>query len=170
MTLYDDAEQIRKRSDRKYGDEGKLFDSILSDVKNIPKCDDNSPRVVLDMITIIEKAYWDIRFLSMEQEICNSTVVSLIEQILPKSIEDELLKIVTGEDRIAVGRDKFPHLLKLLIRHKEKVEYTFSDMRCIESKQADVLLADRRKHKCWIHTESGAVKSSKANQLMKNYS
>ena len=38
-TLGDNAEQIWKRLDQKYGDESKLVDSILSDVKNIPKCD-----------------------------------------------------------------------------------------------------------------------------------
>ena len=131
-TLGDDAEQIWKRLDRKYGDECRLVDSILSDVKKIPICDDDFPRVVLDMITIIEKAYRDLCYLSMEQEISNSAIVSLIEQILPKSIEDEWLKLVTGEDRIVVGRDKFPHLLKLLIRHKEKIEYKCSDIRYIE--------------------------------------
>ena len=49
------------------------------------------------MIVIVERAYRDLTYLAMEQEISNSTIVSLIEQKLSKSIEDDWLKLVTGE-------------------------------------------------------------------------
>ena len=60
------------------------------------------------MILVIERAYRDLTCLAMEQEISNATIVSLIEQKLPKCIEDDWLAIVTGGNRITVGRDKFP--------------------------------------------------------------
>ena len=156
-TLGDDAKEIWKRLDHKYGDEGKLVDSIMSDVKNITKCNDDCPTEIIAMIVTIERAHRDLFFLRMEQEISNSTIVSIIEQRLPKSIEDDWLDVVTGENRISVGRDKFPQLLKLLLRHKERLEYKLSDVRSTELKTVGVHAADVRSGRralCWIHTES----------------
>ena len=92
----DDAEEIWKRLDKKYGDEGKLVDSFMKDVKQIKECDDSSPEGIIKMILVIERAYRDLTCLAMEQEISNAPIVSLIEQKLPKCIEDDWLA-VTGE-------------------------------------------------------------------------
>ena len=75
------------------------------------------------MITVIERAYRDLSYLSMEKEISNSTIVSFIEQRLPRIMENEWLSIITGENRMAVGCDKFPTLYKLLLKHKARIEY-----------------------------------------------
>ena len=55
----DDAEEIWKKLDKKYGDEGKLVDSIMKDVKQIKKCDHSSPEGNIEMILIIGRAYRD---------------------------------------------------------------------------------------------------------------
>ena len=119
--LGENADEIWKRLDRKYGDEGKLVDSIMTEVKNLSKCMDDDPKGIISMITIIERAYRDISYLSMEQEISNSTIASFFEQRLPQIIENEWLSIVTGENRMIVGRDKFPTLYKLLLKHKARI-------------------------------------------------
>ena len=156
LTAGDDVTEIWRRLDKKYGDEGKLVDDILKDVKQLQKCGDDNPRRIIDMIVTIERAHRDLKYMSRESEISNSTIVSLIEQKLPKSIEDDWLKIVTGEDRITIGKDKFPRLLKLLLSFKERLEYKFSDLRLEEEEiEDDVHHADSRpaRNNCWIHAE-----------------
>ena len=66
------------------------------------------------MIETIEKAERDLRCLGMEKEINNSTIVSMIGEILPLDISDKWLDVVTGPDRESITRNKFPALLKLL--------------------------------------------------------
>ena len=82
----------------------------MTEVKHLSKCMDDDPKGIISMITIIERAYRDVSFLFMEQEINNSTIVSFIEQRLPQIIENEWSSIVTGENGMVVGRDKFPTL------------------------------------------------------------
>ena len=137
LALGDNVEAIWSRLDCKYGDQGKLIDSIMAEVKHTKRCKDNNPKGVIEMITIIEMACRDLSILSMEREMSNSTIVSLIEEKLPKDLEDDWLEIVTGEDRTSIAKNKFPHLLKLLTKHKEKLEYKFSELRYLETKSAD---------------------------------
>ena len=129
LSAGDDATEIWRRLDSKYGDEGKLVDDIMKDIKLLQKCNDNQPKGIITMITTVERAYRDLKYMSRESEISNATIVSLIEQKLPKSIEDDWLKVVTGEHRSVVARDKFPQLLKVLLSFKERLEYKFSELR-----------------------------------------
>ena len=46
----------------------------------------------------------------------------MLEEKLPRKIEDDWLEIVTGENAIDIDRDKFLTLLKLLLRHKSMIE------------------------------------------------
>ena len=109
-SLGDNAAKIWNHLDSKYGDSSKLIDSIMADVKNIMKCSDDNPSETLAMINTIERAERDLTALGMEQEISNSTIVSLIEQTLPSSIEDDWLDVVTGNEpgKEEIRKNKFP--------------------------------------------------------------
>ena len=157
-SLGDDAAKIWEHLDSKYGDPCKLVDSIMADVKNISKCSDDSPSEILSMINTIERAERDLRALDMQQEISNSTIVSLIEQTLPKSIEDDWLDVVTGsgEEADAIRKNKFPELLKVLQKHKKKIEYKMSDIRNTDMLSGGVhnAFGTVKRSTCWIHPES----------------
>ena len=132
LAVGDNASAIWERLDNKYGDEGKLLDSIMAEVKRMKRCNDDNPKGIVEMITIIERSYRDLSRLAMEQEMSNSTIVSLIEEKLLRSIEDDWLDMVTGEQRLTIGRDKFPQLLRLLKKHKEKLEYKYPELRYVK--------------------------------------
>lgn len=162
-SLGDDIDQIWKRLDSKYGDEGKLVDSIMSDIKCLGENRCQSPTQTLQMIKVIERAHRDLKRLGMEKEISNSTIVGMIEKVLPKDIEDEWIKIVTGEQRSDVGRDKFPALLQLLLKFKERIEYRLSDLRVGTPVKGCVNTASREEQQnpgteskawCWLHPSS----------------
>ena len=63
-----------------------------------------------------------------------------MEQDLPKGMEDDWLEIVTGENKGMVGKDKFLQIFCYC--HKERLEYTFSEMRYQESKVEEVYAGD----------------------------
>ena len=58
--LGDDIDKIWERLDRKYGDKGKLVDSIMSDIRNMNKCIDGEESHILKFINIVEKADIDL--------------------------------------------------------------------------------------------------------------
>ena len=90
----------------------------MSDVKAISPCDDSQPAEILNMINMIERADRDLSALGRSEEMNNSTIVSLIESIIPKSIENDWLDVVSGREKENI-RIKFPELPKVLPKHKE---------------------------------------------------
>ena len=163
-TLCDDINAIWERLDRKYGDEGKLIDQIMADIKSMKRTN-HTPADVLKMINTIEKAHHDLTLLGKEKEISNVTIVAMIEERLPPDIESEWVKLVAGTHRESIGQDKFPHLLKLLLEVKQRIEHKDADIRKAEhkGKTHPSLLArlnddrnsERRKYSwCWLHPDA----------------
>lgn len=159
----DSIEEIWKRLDKRYGDEGKLIDSIMFDIKRLKVCRNIEDTLIL--IETLEKAHRDLQILGMEKEISNSTIVSMVEERLPEDIMEKWVEIVTGDDRINIGRDKFPALMKLLLQFKERIEYRRSGMRKSDQRKI-VNVADGRLKReinhdmgskrpwCWLHPNS----------------
>ena len=153
--LGENMEQIWKRLDKKYGDQGKLADAIISEIKKLGKSVDEDPRGTPEMINIIERVHRDLKSMGLEKEISNSTIVSMIEERLPEAIEKEWIKTVTNKLRPEIIKDKFPALLDLLLEFRERIEYKFSDLRSGSSEMGHTLLANRgikeEKPPCWMH-------------------
>ena len=149
--LGEDIDRIWERLDKKYGDEGKLVDAIMSKIKRLRKSADRDPKGTLDMINIIERAYRDLKSLGLEKEISNSTIVSMMEEKLPEAIEKEWIKIA----KTGITRDTFPALLDLLLEFRERIEYKFCDLRAGTSLVGNTLLVDsatrEEKPQCWVH-------------------
>ena len=126
--LGEEADALWRRLDKKYGDVGKIVESIMSDIKHMKKCD-GSPQKTIKMINMIEKSYRDLQYLKRESEMNNSTIVSMIEEKLPDDITLEWVKFVTGDKKTEVEMEKFSHLLELLIKFRERIEYKHSTLR-----------------------------------------
>ena len=104
----------------------------------MPTCNNSDHQRVLEMINTIEKAHRDVKRLDLEKEISNSTIISIIEERLPKDIQIEWIRIVTGDKRDEISRDKFPSLLKLLLTGRERTEYKRSVIRFLSAKKGKV--------------------------------
>ena len=124
--LDDDCESIWQRLDEKYGNESKLIDLLMHDMKRLRINRDDYNVDALKLINTVEKAHCDLKAMDREGEISNAAVVAMLEEKLPKKIDD-WLEIVTGER--ACDIDKFPSLLKLLLKHKGIIEYKTSSIR-----------------------------------------
>ena len=78
---------------------------------------------------MIERVQIDLKSLGLEKEISNSTIASMIEEMLPEPNEKELIKIVTSTTQPGIAKDHFPTLLNLLLEFRERTEYKFCDLR-----------------------------------------
>lgn len=82
--LGDDVDKIWDRLDKKYGDQCKLVDAIMTDIKLIKTTSANDDGSTLHMINVIERAHRDLVHMGMEKEINNSTIISMIEERMSK--------------------------------------------------------------------------------------
>ena len=164
VNLGEEADALWRRLDKKYGDVGKIVESIMSDIKNMKKCD-GSPQKTIKMINMIEKSYRDLQYLKKESKMNNSTIVSMIEEKLPDDITLEWVKLVTGDKKTEVEMEKFSHLLELLIKFRERIEYKHSTLRnglvtkyqeytYSIQKNSGVADNNNRKPWCWLHPDA----------------
>ena len=65
----------------------------------------------------------------MESEICNSTIVSLIEEKLPSNVKANWCLEVSDKESKVNERNKFLQLLEFLLKHKRAIEYGSNDLR-----------------------------------------
>ena len=164
-TLGDDLKDIWDRLDKKYGDQGKLIDATMSEVNEMPFFEDDDEQGILLMINTIEEPHRDLLLLGIDSEISNSTIVSMTEQKMPKEMKREWIKIVIGEKRMEIAKDKFPSLVKLVIHFRERLEYEMSNIRGDIPHKGKVNFNEGRlqgnkptesnKQRCWIHLTNG---------------
>lgn len=61
----------------------------MSEIKKLKKSVDADVKGMLEMVNVIKKAQIDLKSLDLENEISNSTIISMIEEKLPEPIEKE---------------------------------------------------------------------------------
>ena len=116
----EDYHKILSRLDKVYGDPGKLIDAIMFEIKALSS-GNNSQSTTLQMIKTVEKAHRDLVQLDAEGELCNSTILSIIEQRMPTTMKQEWVKEVAGKGLDSKG--KFIALMKFLENWKDRLEY-----------------------------------------------
>ena len=157
-SLGDNINEIWARLDRRFGNQSRLIDVILSDVKNIDYCGDND-ELTLKMIKTIERAYCDLKLMNKVSEMNNTTIMSTIEEKMPVEMAKEWLKIVTKTD---VNPDnKFELLRKLMDEWRNQIEYKLanirkiSEKRCLSNHMGSQFPNNGKRSKCWLHKMNG---------------
>lgn len=157
--LDDDLETLWKSLDKKYGNSGKLVDSILADLTKMPRGDGKN---TLQMIKTVEKAYGDLSRMNRSGEMKNGTILSVIERKLPEEIRCEWIKIIADQMEDEDSEERFDLLFKLLQNWKVRLEYDTAIIRKVPEKKSITNHAsvgksvkDKGKRtdreKCWIH-------------------
>ena len=101
----EDAKEIWERLDKKYGDKYKLVDAIMAEIKGM-KANNEQAEQKLKMISTIERAHRDLTYLKKENEMNNAIIISIIEEKMPDEMKQEWIKLVNGERRGEIRRDK----------------------------------------------------------------
>ena len=161
----DDPNQMWERLDDRYGRSSKLVDAIMNEIKQLKVVPDRNSAKFIDLVNTIERCYLDLVRINMQAEICNSTIVSLIEERLPDTVKSMwCLKVTDNETSINEG-NKFPEMLEFMIKHKKAIEYGSSNLRSDQTAHVGVHMMsqvaredrarnDPRKEWCWLHSTS----------------
>ena len=128
-SIDDNLEQMIERLKDKFGEPSKLADVIMNDIKQVRAVSEGDDKAFVKFVTLIENSFNDLARIEMDQEISNSSIVSLIEERLPKSIKNQWCLVMVDEEIAVDKRNKFPELIKFLIKQKRAVEYGTSDLR-----------------------------------------
>ena len=91
-----------KRLDEKYGKPSKLADVVMYDIKKLRAVREGDDKRFIDLVDIVEKGYRDLLRVEIEQQISNTSTVSIIEEKLPY---------------------KLPYLVHFLLEQKRIIEY-----------------------------------------------
>ena len=125
----DDLNEMWTRLDERYGRSSKIVDAIMLDIKQLKPVLDGDGSKFVDLVDTIERCYRDLSCIKMESEICNSTIVSLIEERLPATIKSMWCLEVSDQKTKINDRNKFPEMLEFMLKHKRAIEYGSSDLR-----------------------------------------
>ena len=130
----DDIDKMLERLKQKFGHKSKLADVIMNDIKHMRQINDNDEKGFIKMVNLIENSYNDLEKIGMEQAIANSTIVSMIEEKLPKMIKSqwcvEIIKVSIHEN------NKFTSILEFLLMHKNAIEYGSNELRLSTSQRS----------------------------------
>ena len=161
----DDAERMWARLDEKYGDESRLIDNIMADLKKFKRKAERDSDLTR-LVEIVERAERDLKRLGKEHELNNTTIVSLIEEKLPEQELREWIKLVTGEERKTITANKFAYLLQFLSGIKRRIEYKQSDIRysSSSSNSSDRSITGMAHHLENKYLEDGAKKPGSSSR------
>ena len=157
--MSDDLKEMWRRLEERYGDEGKIVEIVLNDIKHYKPVRENEERRLLNFIDIIEKADLELKYLGRESEIKNSTIISIIEEKLPDELRRKWIERIYDKESTIDKRDKFPGYLKFLLERKMVIEYEINlTKRTRDDIKGNVKMtiskneeADFSKNKCLLH-------------------
>ena len=122
-----DLDAMWERLDQVYGRLSKLVDVVMFEIKSVQPIKDGDNQTLLKFIDLVEKGYEDLKKMKAENEMSNATIVSLIEERLPKLIRREWSLTVIQENSKEVNQ--FSALLDFLIAQRRAIEYEIMDIR-----------------------------------------
>ena len=168
----DDLDEMWMRLDDKYGRSSKIVDAIMYDIKLLKPVTENNATRFVEFVNTIERCHRDLQRINMESEICNSTIVSLIEERLPGTIKSAWCLEVSEKDTQIDDTNKFPKILDFLLKHKRAIEYGSNDLRSVKTvnfalhlsqtssqEQSESEKTPKTTHEdtrcwCWLHSTS----------------
>ena len=125
----DDVTKMWERLDGKYGKTSTLTDVIMNQIKKFKTIRDENDKRFFEFVDIIERGHRDLERMNVEYELSNTTVISIIEEKLPRVIRREWSREVNEEDSNVEGSNKFKSLLKFLLEQKRILDYDSADVR-----------------------------------------
>ena len=128
-------EQIMAKLEEVYGDPRKLVDIVINDLKSLTVVADNDNIGFINTVTVIERCHLDLQKVSLDKEMNNVTIVSMIEKFLPKSVKRDWILL---SDAIVDKTDLFLKLLKFLLKEKRVIEYSNDNVRNANSEKNNV--------------------------------
>ena len=108
------------RLDEKFGDNCKLVDTVLCDLKSIKPINEGDIKGFVRMVEKFERCWLDMRRMNLEREMNTVNMVSFVERIMPGTQRREW---VIWSEKYRNSTDLFEKLMEFLLREKRVLEY-----------------------------------------------
>ena len=125
----DKIEDIWSRLEDRYGRVSLITRAILFDIKQLSSIQEGEGSKFVELVNIVEKCHHDLESIDMETELSNSTMCGAIEDKLPPTLKLMWSLDVSAKDSKVDERNKFPHLLEFLLKHRRAIEYSSTDVK-----------------------------------------
>ena len=109
-----------------YGNPCKVTDSIVQDIKGLEIIPEGDTQKLINSINVIERGWLDMCKLKLEKELNTTSMVTLVESILPKKLFHDWVKL---SERLVDKSSLFKNLLDFLLEEKRICEYMNCDIR-----------------------------------------
>ena len=86
--IEDNYSEMFKRLDAKYGEPRKL-DAIVFNIQKLKPVPEGDSRKFINMVDVIERNWLELQRLGMQQEMNTTTMVTMIEKLLPRTQQRE---------------------------------------------------------------------------------
>ena len=138
------------RLQTEYGNPCKVTDSIIKDIKDLGVILEGDHEKFVFSVNVLERAWLDMSKLNLQSEMNTTSMVTLVEGILPRRLLHDWVKVSESVDDKSV---LFERLLEFLLQEKRICQYMASDDRSNKVKshngKSDIKLSS--------HTLSGDV-------------
>ena len=122
----DDYDRMSVRLQSAYGNPCKVTDSIVKAIKDLEIIPEGNTNKLVNSINVIERAWLDMTKLNLEKEMNTTSMVTLVESILPRKLFHDWVRI---SEKLIDKSSLFKHLLDFLLEEKSICEYMNSDIR-----------------------------------------
>ena len=81
--------EMFQRLDAKYGEPRKVVDAIIFDIQKLKPVPEGDSRKFINMVDVVERSWLELQRLGMPQEINTTTMVTMVEKLLPRTQQRE---------------------------------------------------------------------------------
>ena len=158
MNIGDNPADVWARLDSKYGRVDRIIEHVLRYIKGLARSEDSGD--ILYMISIVEKAYRDLKNLGEEREMQNSSILSDIEGAMSSQMRFEWVKLIANE---TLGSNaKCAKLNTFLQEWRNRLEYDGAVIRAGTPTSGNSFHVEQRNRNlnwktksCWLHNDQG---------------
>ena len=153
--IEDNVRLLWQRLDSKYGNQRKYIDVVLTDLSRISKGDG---KAALHLINTVDKAYRDLSRIGAGQEMCNSSIIAIIEKKLPDEIRFDWVQTIAENGEVD-SSVVFEMLLVCLKKWRQVIEYDEAAIRKGPERKSGaahftgIKQRQNKNETCWIHED-----------------
>ena len=125
----DEYQDIMKRLEEVYGDQGQLIDAIMGDLDPLKKVGETEKHALINIINVIERIWSELDTMGLGGQVDNHSAINRIQRLLPDSLSLEWLNLIRGGK---YSRD-FKSLVEFLIERRWSLQCLVNNEKVVKA-------------------------------------
>ncbi|XP_064120677.1 uncharacterized protein LOC135225276 [Macrobrachium nipponense] len=156
----DDFHKMMARLDEKFGNVTKVVDSVLCEIRALKPVPEGNNKKLVELVNTVERGWLDMCKLDLKSEMNNTTVISLVEKLLPPTLKREwVLKASESQSEKEFGK-----LLEFLEKERKVIEYVQEGVRSSTTTARAAVHSVTHENHCYSDNLNEAIKQLRENQ------